>query len=151
MPRGRKSQAAKTVAELSPLLPSAGRPEPPAALAPLEARIWRDVVDALPAHWLDLAGQLILRRLVMQAAIAERKEQQLRRLLRDDSEDADQDHLDELVAAHTAVAKTISYLLTQLRATPRSRMLPRSVLFEPSRQEPEERPWDVRADRDPVN
>jgi glycerol-3-phosphate dehydrogenase len=23
----------------------------------LEQRIWRDVVDALPAHWLDLAGQ----------------------------------------------------------------------------------------------
>ena len=45
-------------------------PEPPASLDSLEKQIWRDVVDALPAHWLDLAGQLVLRRLVAQAAIA---------------------------------------------------------------------------------
>jgi hypothetical protein len=141
MPRGRKSAAA---AEITPMMPGSGRPEPPAVLDQIEARIWRDVVDALPAHWLDLAGQLILRRLVCQAAIAERKEQRIRRLLRDDSVAAGE-AIDELAAAHAAVAKTVSYLLTQLRATPRSRLVPRAVNFEPGHREPELRPWEVRA------
>jgi hypothetical protein len=145
----RKSASAKAMVELSPLLPSAGRPEPPRELHPSEAKAWRDIIDALPDHWVDLAGQLILRRLVTQVAIAERKEQRLRRLLRDDSVAADVD-IDELTTSHAATAKHISHLLAQLRATPRSRMVPRSVLFEPRHQEPDERPWDVRAG-DPVN
>jgi hypothetical protein len=36
--------------------------------------VWREVIAALPPHWVDPAGQLILRRLVTQAAIAERLE-----------------------------------------------------------------------------
>ena len=30
------------------MIPGGGRPEPPASLDPIEARIWRDVIDALP-------------------------------------------------------------------------------------------------------
>jgi hypothetical protein len=141
MPRGRKS--AESV-EVNPMMPGAGRPEPPAALDPIEARIWRDVTDALPGHWIDLAGQLVLRRLVCQAAIAERKEQRIRRLSRDVS-DAVDEQLDALAVSHSATAKTIAYLLAQLRATPRSRMVPRDARFEPSRREPESRPWEIRA------
>jgi hypothetical protein len=141
----------KSMVELSPLLPSAGRPEPPSVLSPREAQIWRDVIDALPDHWLDLAGQLVLRRLVVQVRIAERREQRLRRLFADDSVVAGKE-IDELAAAHAATAQHIVGLLRELRATPRSRVpLPRSVLFEPRHQEPEERPWEVRADRDPIN
>jgi hypothetical protein len=33
-----------------PLVPGQGRPEPPGELDALERRLWRDVVDALPAH-----------------------------------------------------------------------------------------------------
>jgi hypothetical protein len=141
MSRGRKPAAA---VEITPMMPGAGRPEPPAELDPIEARIWRDVVDALPGHWIDLAGQLILRRLVCQAAIAERKEQRIRQLSCDAS-DAASEQLDALAVSHTAVAKTVAYLLTQLRATPRSRMMPRDVKFEPSHREPESRPWEIRA------
>ena len=62
MPRGRKSAAS---VEVTPMLPGSGRPEPPASLSPVEARCWRDVIDALPGFWVDIAGQLILRRLAI--------------------------------------------------------------------------------------
>jgi len=59
----------KSVASLSvvPRVPGRGPSEPPVDLDALESRIWREVVDALPGHWLDTAGQLILRRLAAQA------------------------------------------------------------------------------------
>src|SRR5215471_14393102 len=88
-----------------PVLPGRGRPEPPDDLDELEQRIWREVVDALPGHWLDAAGQLILRRLTAQAAASERQEARLRQLRaqdQDDTEDAA-----GLVIAHGAVAKTV--------------------------------------------
>jgi hypothetical protein len=139
MPRGRQSAAALSVV---PLVPGQGRPPPPAGLDRLERRIWRDVVDALPAHWLDPAGQLVLRRLVAQAAIAERREARLRQLRaqgKDDGEDAD-----ALAALHGVSAKIVAYLLGQLRATPRSRMVSRAAGPEVEGA-PKFRPWDIRA------
>jgi hypothetical protein len=139
MPRGRKSAASLAVV---PLVPGQGRPQPPDNLDALEKQIWRDVVDALPAQWLDLAGQLVLRRLVAQAAISERREarlRQLRALDQDGGEDAD-----ALAALHGVSAKTVAYLLGQLRATPRSRMVSRTAgpQFE---QAPKSRPWEIKA------
>ena len=103
--------------ELMPLVPGRGRPGPPHGLSTPECRIWNDVVDALPDGWLDLAGQLILRRLVMQCAIAERREQRLRRLLEDPSSSASED-IDALAPAHAETAKHIAYLLTQPASDP---------------------------------
>jgi hypothetical protein len=139
MSRGRRSAAALSVV---PLVPGGGRPPPPAGLDRLERRIWRDVVDALPAHWLDPAAQLVLRRLVAQAAIAERREARLRQLRaqgKDDGEDAD-----TLAALHGVSAKIVAYLLGQLRATPRSRMVSRAAGPEVEGA-PKFRPWDIRA------
>src|SRR5262245_5365453 len=104
MSRGRKSAASLVVV---PLVPGQGRPEPPADLDNLEQRVWREVVAALPAHWIDPAGQLILRRLVAQAAISERHEARLRQLRaedRDVGEDAG-----VLAAQHGAAAKIIAH------------------------------------------
>ena len=139
MSRGRKSAASVSVV---PMVPGQGRPEPPASLDALERQIWRDVVDALPAHWLDLAGQLILRRLVAQAAISERREARLRQLRahdRDGGEDAD-----ALAALHGGSAKTVAYLLGQLRATPRSRIVSRAAGPQ-LEQAPTLRPWEIKA------
>ena len=139
MSRGRKSAASLTVV---PVLPGQGRPEPPASLDPLEKQIWRDVVDALPAHWLDPAGQLILRRLVAQAAISERREVRLRQLRAQDQDDGED--AAELAAMHGVSSKTVAYLLSQLRATPRSRIVSRAAgpQFE---QTPRWRPWEIKA------
>ena len=139
MPRGRKSAASLSVV---PLVPGQGRPEPPANLDALERQIWRDVVDALPAHWRDFAGQLLLRRLVAQAAIAERREARLRQLRAQD-QDSGKD-ADALAALHGVSSKTVAYLLGQLRATPRSRMVSRAAgpQFE---QAPKSRPWEITA------
>src|SRR6516162_2254609 len=117
-------------------------PEPPASLDSLEKQIWRDVVDALPAHWLDLAGQIILRRLVAQAAISERREARLRQL-RAREEDGGED-ADALAALHGVSAKTVAYLLGQLRATPRSRMVSRAAGPEVEHA-PKFRPWEIKA------
>jgi hypothetical protein len=100
------------------------------------------VVDALPAHWLDPAGQQVLRRLVAQAAIAERREARLREL-RAKGQDATE-AADALAAAHSATAKGVAYLLSQLRATPRSRVVSRAAGPEVE-QAPKFRPWEIKA------
>jgi len=129
--------------QITPLVPGYGRPPPPTRLDAVERRVWRDVVDTLPDHWLDPAGQLILRRLVAQAAIAERREARLRQLRAQGSIDGEEE-LDALAALHSVTAKTVAYLLTQLRATPRSRMVARTAgpLVE---QAPTTRPWEIKA------
>ena len=137
MSRGRKSALS-----VVPQVPGEGRPKPPASLDALERRIWRDVVDALPAHWLDPAGQLILRRLVAQAAIAERRERRLR-ALRAVDQDAGEDAA-ELATLHGVSSKLVAYLLGQLRATPRSRVLSRAAGPQ-LEQAPRSRPWEIKA------
>jgi hypothetical protein len=142
MPRGRKS--AESVA-ITPMLPGAGRPEPPGELSECEARIFRDVVDSLPAHWVDLAGRLILQRVASEAALAEHVEGRIRELLSDDAADAKQ--IAALTLTHTTLAKSIAFLLGQLRATPKTRMLPRDATagLAPTRREPGSRPWEITA------
>jgi hypothetical protein len=79
MPQGRnRSPAALSV--VPAVIPGQGRPEPPVDLDSLEAEVWREVIAALPAHWVDPAGQLILRRLAAQSAVALRLEERLRQL-----------------------------------------------------------------------
>jgi hypothetical protein len=127
------------------VIPGRGRPEPPAGLDELEQRIWQEVVDALPSHWLDSAGQVILRRLVAQAAVSERQEFRLRQLRaqqQDDDEEAS-----ALAAQHGVVAKNVAYLLSQLRATPRSRVVSRAAGSQ-MEQAPESRPWEIKAKLD---
>jgi hypothetical protein len=108
----------------------------------MERQIWRDVIAALPDHWIDSAAQVVLRRLVTQAAIAERHEQRLRELRaqdQDDTEDAA-----ELVVAHSIVAKTVAHLLRELRATPRARTAARAAGPQLD-QAPKSRPWEIKA------
>jgi hypothetical protein len=108
----------------------------------IERRIWRDVVDALPAGWLDPAAQLILRRLVAQCAIAERREQRMREIRA--LERADDEALDALAGQHSYTAKAVAYLLGQLRASPRSRVTSRDA-GSAAKPAPTMRPWDIRA------
>ena len=89
-----------------PMVPGRGRPEPPKALDPTEARAWNDVIDALPGQWVDLAGQIILRRTAAQVAIAERLEARLRDLatMSDDEEALAAEA--ELAVMHRATSKS---------------------------------------------
>ena len=137
----------KAAAELAvvPRVPGQGRPEPPAGLDELEQRIWREVVDALPGHWLDSAGQVILRRLTAAAAVSERQEARLR-LLRAQEQDGGEEAA-TLAAQHGVVAKNVAYLLSQLRATARSRTVSRAAGSQ-MEQAPDSRPWDIRAKLD---
>jgi hypothetical protein len=142
MPR---HSAAELAASPAPQIPGHGRPEPPQHLDELEQAIWREVVDALPPYWIDGSGQLVLRRLVAQAAIAERCEARLRQLRgrdQDGTEDAE-----GLAVRHAATAKTVTYLLTALRGTPRSRDIARKAGPAVDKV-PAFRPWEQRADDD---
>jgi hypothetical protein len=134
----------KAAAELAvvPRIPGRGRPEPPVDLDPLEQRIWREVVDALPGHWLDRAGQLVLRRLAAQAAVSERQEARLRLLRAQEQDDGEEAAI--LAAQHGVLAKNVAYLLTQLRATPRSQQRARAAGSQ-MEQAPASRPWEIKA------
>jgi hypothetical protein len=138
----RKPAAALAVV---PRVPGRGRPEPPAGLDELEQQIWREVVDALPGHWLDSAGQVILRRLVAQAAVSERQEFRLRQLRAQQQDDGEE--AGALAAQHGVVAKNVAYLLSQLRATPRSQLRSRSAGSQ-MEQVPDSRPWEIKAKLD---
>ena len=119
----------KPALQVIPFVPGhGGRPPPPSELDAVEARIWRAVIDALPAFWVDTAGEVVLRRLCAQGAILERREARLRALRAQDRDGGEE--ADELAVAHGATAKTVAYLLTQLRATPRSRFSSRAAAPE---------------------
>jgi hypothetical protein len=137
--RGRKSESSLTVV---PLVPGTGRPPPPRGLDKLERRVWKSVVDALPAHWLDSAGSQVLRRAVCLAASCERWEAQLREFR---ARDADQtEGAIKLATMHGNTAKTVAYLLGQLRATPRSRDRSRAAGSKVA-EAPRVRPWEIKS------
>jgi hypothetical protein len=135
----------RSAADLSivPLVLGKGRPEPPKALDQTEARAWNDVIDALPDRFLDLAGQLVLRRTVTQVAIAERLEGRLRRLseMEDDPEALEAEKT--IAAMHRETAKAVIAGLTVLRATPRSRMAARESRSRFERGAGALRPWNI--------
>ena len=130
----RKSAADLTVVPLS----GGGRPPPPADLDATEQTLWKAVVDASPAYAIDLAAQLVLRRLVAQATLCERHEARLRALR---AQDLDQgEDAEALATAHAAAAKVMTFLLTSLRATPRSKTRIREAASK-APHVPTERPW----------
>jgi hypothetical protein len=99
------------------------------------------VIAALPPHWVDPAGQLILKRLATQVAIAERLEVRLRQLRAEDQDSGKE--ASALAVEHDLVAKAVANLLTQLRATPRSRTVSRAA-GPRIEQTPQWRPWEIR-------
>src|SRR5262245_65521322 len=86
MPRGRNRSPA-ALSTISVVVPGQGRPEPPPELDAVEAKAWREVISALPAHWVDPAGQLILLRLAAQAAVAAGLEEQMRQMRAEGTDD----------------------------------------------------------------
>jgi hypothetical protein len=141
----RRSAASRATAPVP--VPGQGRPPPPSHLDTWECAIWIEVVAALPPYWIDGAAQLVLRRLVAEAAIAERYEARLRRL-RGDGLDTSED-AEALAIRHAAVAKAVTYLLTALRGTPRSRDVARDAGSE-IKKVPSFRPWELEADGENV-
>ena len=138
MARGRKSSV--SLAVVPPAL-HGERPAPPAALDDTEACIWRAIVGALPPAWLDAAAQEVLARAVAQASVCEGLEAQLREKRRR----ADLDTIATLAAQHAASAKALAHLLGVLRATPRSRMVPRGAGRQMA-QVARVRPWEAASD-----
>ena len=131
----RKSAADLVVVPIS----GGGRPPPPDELDATEQTIWKAVVDAAPAHAIDPAAQLILKRLCAQVALCEQREARLR-TLRAERPDGDEE-LTALATAHGNGAKVVTFLLTSLRSTPRSRVRLSAAETQSSRV-PVTRPWE---------
>ena len=137
--RGRKPAALRVL----PFVPGqGGRPPPPAELDAVEAKYWRAVIDSLPSFWVDGSGEIVLRRLCAQSAVLERQEARLRALRAQDQDIGKE--FDKLTTAHGMTAKTVGILLTELRATPRSRFTARASAPAVA-DTPRLRPWEIRA------
>jgi hypothetical protein len=136
MARGRKSGIELAMA---PALPGE-RPRPPLDLDVTEARLWKAIVGALPAAWLDDAGQEVLTRAVAQGALCELLEAQLRDLRNRDHRD--NNRMAELAVQHAAAGKAFAALLGVLRATPATRMVSRDAGRRLA-QVPRVRPWEA--------
>jgi hypothetical protein len=128
-----------------PLVPGKGRPEAPKTLDPVEARAWNDTIDALPGQWVDPAGQLLLRRVAAQAAIAERLETRLRRLgeMADTAETLEAEKV--MATMHRDALKAMVVGLDALRATPKARMAARESRSRFEGAAMRSRPWDITA------
>jgi hypothetical protein len=124
-------------------IPGGGRPDPPADLDVAERKAWRAIVASLPDYWIDQAGELVLECLCAQVAVCSELERRLRRLR---AETPNHEAVSTLSEEHAERAKAVCHLLTQLRATPRSRV--RSRAAGPQLEEvPQTKPWDTRARR----
>jgi hypothetical protein len=127
-----------------PLVPGKGRPEPPKALDPIEARAWHDVVDALPGHWLDPAGQAILSQTATQIALGERLALRLRQMREAGADDEESLEIEaQLAKEHQAVLRATVIGLTSLRATPKSRFSSRDAKPRIERNAGAARPWEI--------
>jgi hypothetical protein len=84
--------------------------------------VWEAITSALPPTWFDAAALQVLLRAVAQGAVCESLEAQLR-ILRS-QEPPDSEAIGALAAQHAAAAKSLTQLLTALRATLHSRMQP---------------------------
>ena len=135
----RKSAAALSLAPV----PGAGRPRPPRGSDTIERHIWSAVVDSLPDRWCDQAAQEVLRRAVAQAAVARRLEHRLRKLRAQNRDRYDDEEYVATVAAHREASKSAAYLLSHLRATPKSRMASREARAAVE-QTPTTRPWQIK-------
>jgi hypothetical protein len=143
MARGRKSSESSLT--VVPVVPGSGRPPPPRGCDQVEKRIWKQVVDSLPGHWVDQAGQVVLRRAVALAAIAERQEARLRELRAENADGGEE--ATKLAVAHGNTAKMIAHLLGVLRATPRTRDRSRMAGSKIA-EAPTKRPWEIQGRSD---
>ena len=128
-----------------PMVPGRGRPEPPKALDPIEARAWNDSLtrcrdngSTLPARSSCAARPLKWRspRGLRPAFVISRPWGHPEALAA----------VAELAVMHRATSKSVIACLTALRATPRSRMAAREgrAKFE---RGPAFRPWEIVAKR----
>jgi hypothetical protein len=128
------------------LVPGKGRPEPPKELDLVERRAWNDVVDSLPGHWLDPAGQTLLEATTAEIALGKRLALRLRQMR--EAGDGGDEALEveaRLAQQHQAALRSIAFGLTALRATPRSRVAPRDAKPRFERNAGPLRPWEITA------
>jgi hypothetical protein len=119
------------------------RPAPPPKLSRADQELWRGMVDAAPGGWLDIPGQLLLKRVIALNRTVERHEARLQRMATMGGSLED-----ELLVskAHQNAVKSLTAALTALRVTPKSRAEPKIARTAFERSSGPEKPWNITAD-----
>jgi hypothetical protein len=141
--RGPRSTASLTT--IVPVRDRDGRAMPPAFLAPDEALLWRQYVEALPPSWFPSETHAVLAELCQTAVASQRVSAELRKiksLVRAKSFD----RFTELTRLKISYSEVIGRLSTKLRLTNQSRMSDRQAANEAQR--PAIKPWEIGGDTD---
>jgi hypothetical protein len=139
--RGRKSAAELAIIGLGGL-ETRRRLDAPADLSTEQAKVWRGVVNSLPADWFSPGSAPVLAALCRHVVAGRRVAGWIARL-----EEA-QDGLDEerwfkLLARQEAESKMVAALATRLRLTPQSRYTPHGAAVAGRKDHDGPRPWEM--------
>jgi hypothetical protein len=135
--RGRKSLQL-TLIKTTPRVPGQGRP-PGKGLPPAEARVWKMIVDAMPAGWFGPECQPILRCLVSHIVTTQVLAVEIVKA----REAEDWDKLNQLTNIHEREGRSIADLSTKLRLTPRSKTSVERAANLRQVPPPPIRPWEI--------
>ena len=136
--RGRKSTAALAA---SPLVTATARPDAPYDLTDEQADVWRGVIDALPAGWIETGALPVLAAYCRQVTALRRIGALIRQAETEGDYDLDR-HM-KLIRAHSAAAQTLKTLATSLRLTPQSRMRADAAAAAATDHKAGPRPWET--------
>ena len=143
--RGRKSAAAlatsAVIIDIHQRLP----PRPPSELKADERQTWRDIVQTLPAGWVEVGARPLLVQLVRHVARARFLDREINRL-QPGNDEAGIEKFCRLAEQARDETRAILSLSKALRLAPSSRMHPRTAARKLERLPPPGRkPWDARA------
>ena len=125
-----------------PKIPGQGRPEPedlPAA----EAKVWRRIVDAMPAHWFGAENQPLLRCLCSMIATSEALAAGIVKA----RTASDWNMVSKLTRIHERTSRCAADLSARLRLTPRSKTSVERAANLRQAPPPSVRPWEIGHDK----
>lgn len=134
----RKSREALSVV---PMIPGAGRPQPPPELDEEESAHWRAIVGSMPPNWFKTESLPILRALIGHIVMSD----VLQCRLRKDRHDMTLKDLKSITAMQNRETQAIVRLSAALRLSQQSQYKPEATARRVENAK-RSRPWDVRGE-----
>ena len=120
-----------------PMVPGAGRPEPPEVLDDEERAIWREIVGAMPHHWFKTESLSLLRALVSHIVTSRELDCRLRK----DRKVFTLEDLRLITGLQARETAAIAKLSAALRLTPKSQYRPVTATARSDGKRA--RPWEI--------
>jgi hypothetical protein len=135
--RGKKSATAVATQEAVAVV---NRPEPPLDLAPEEADVWSEIVDAMPADWFPRETWPLLKQYCRHAIMARRAAQLIDQAsARNDLDIAELKELAKMQRDETSALKAMA---ASMRLSQQASYSARGAGGEKSRRSTVKRPWE---------